>query len=318
MKYAQIVASGGYLPEKILTNQDLEKIVDTSDEWIRSRSGIGARHIAAADETAATMGVIAARKALADSNIAATDIDLIMVATATPDRMFPSTACKIQNELHCKNAAAFDVSAACSGFVYLLGIADQYIRTGKARNILIIGAETLSKVVDWQDRATCVLFGDGAGAVILSASDTPGIIDTDLRAMGEYGDILYLPNATLDVDADINKIQMQGREVFKLAVNKFSQLIAHTLTNNHIDITALDWLVPHQANMRIIELLAKKLALPMEQVIITLAEQGNTSAATLPLALDVAIRDGRIKRGQLLLLAAFGGGITWGSALIRY
>jgi len=318
MKFAKIISTGSYLPERILMNKEIENIVDTSDEWIKSRSGISARHIAADEETAAMMGSRAAKNALEAADMAALDIDLIIVATSTPDRIFPSTACTIQDELNCSNAAAFDVSAACSGFVYIMSIADQYIRSGKAKNVLLIGTETMSKILDWKDRSTCILFGDGAGAVILSASDTPGIIDTNLRAMGEYGDILYLPNVALDIDDEPKKLKMKGPEVFKLAIHNFSQLIMHTLVANNIDITELDWLVPHQANLRIIESLAKKLKLPMQQVIVTLGEQGNTSAATIPLALDVAIKDERIKRGQLLLCAAFGGGITWGSALVRY
>ncbi len=318
MKYAKIIGTGSYLPEKVLTNYDLEKMVDTSDEWIRTRSGIVTRHIAADNESAATMGAIAGENALQDANIVANEVDLIIVATATPDRMFPSTACRIQDILGCRNAAAFDVSAACTGFIYIMSIADQYIRTGHAKNILIIGTETLSKVVDWQDRSTCVLFGDGAGAMVLSNSEQPGIIDTHLQSIGEYGDILYLPNVAFDIDAEPKKIKMQGREVFRLAVNNFSQLIIETLRKNNTQLAEIDWLVPHQANIRILELLAKKLDLPMDQVVVTLSEQGNTSAATIPLALDVAIRDGRIQRGHLLMLAAFGGGVTLGSALIKY
>ena len=318
MKYAKIMGTGSYLPKQVLTNNDLEKIVDTSDEWIKTRSGINSRHVASGNETAATMGANAAKLALQAADVAADEVDLIIVATATPDRMFPSAACSIQNLLQCKNAAAFDVSAACTGFIYIMSIADQYIRTDKAKNILIIGTEMLSKVLDWEDRTTCVLFGDGAGAAVLTASEQPGIIDTNLQSMGEYGDILYLPNAALDIDEAPKKMKMQGREVFKLAVNNFSQLITDTLAANNTTIDELDWLVPHQANIRIIELLAKKLHLPMEQVVVTLGEQGNTSAATIPLALDAAVRDGRIQRGQLLMLAAFGGGLTLGSALVKY
>ena len=291
-------------------------MVDTTDEWIKSRSGIAARHIAAVDETTADMGAIAAQRALDAAQLAAEKIDLIIVATATPDKMFPSTACLIQARLHCKNAAAFDLSAACSGFIYALSVADQYIRAGNAQHILVIGSEVLSKVTDWSDRGTCVLFGDGAGAVVVSAAKEPGILATRLHAMGEHADILSLDNATL---TNTNcKIKMQGREVFKLAVNHFSDLISDTLIVNQVKLSELDWLIPHQANMRIIESLASKLQLPIEQVIITLQEQGNTSAASIPLALDAAVRDGRIKQGQLILMAAFGGGITWGSALIKW
>ena len=304
------------MPERILTNKELEKMVDTTDDWIKSRSGIAARHIAAIDETTADMGAIAAQRALDAAQLAPEKIDLIIVATATPDKIFPSTACLIQARLACKNAAAFDLGAACSGFIYALSVADQYIRTGNAQNILVIGSEVLSKVTDWQDRATCVLFGDGAGAVVVSVAKEPGIIATRLHAMGEHADILSLGNATLT--NEICKIKMQGREVFKLAVNHFSDLISDTLIANQIKLSELDWLIPHQANMRIIESLANKLQLPIEQVIITLQAQGNTSAASIPLALDAAVRDGRIKKGQLILMAAFGGGITWGSALLRW
>ena len=316
--FSRITGTGSYLPDKKLSNKELESIVDTNDEWIRSRSGIESRHIATVNETSATMGVQAATKALAAANLTVEKIDLIVVATATPDRIFPSTACMIQKELHCTNAAAFDVSAACAGFVYALSVADQYIRTEKYQHVLVIGTETLSKVTDWNDRSTCVLFGDGAGAVVLSASTDVGVIDTHLEAMGEYGDILYLANAGLEIDEPPHKIKMQGREVFKLAVNSFSDLVMTTLEKNNIAQTDIDWLVPHQANIRIIEALAKRLNLPLEQVIISLQEHGNTSAASIPLALDIAIVDGRITPGDLLLLVAFGGGITWASALIKY
>ncbi len=318
MSYSRILATGSYLPEKVLTNFDLEKMVATSDEWIKTRTGISTRHIAAEHETTATMGSMAARRALQMANMAASEIDLIVMATATPDHVFPSAACTVQNELGCKNAAAFDVSAACSGFVYALSIADQYIRAGKMNKVLVVGSETISKVVDWQDRSTCILFGDGAGAVLLEAATKPGIIDTNLHTMGEYGDILVLPNANLNIDPLPQKITMQGREVFKLAVNHFSHLVIETLAKNNIGLEQLNWLIPHQANIRIIELLAKKLMLPMQQIVLTLSEQGNTSAATVPLALDAAVRDGRIQRQQLLMLTAFGGGITWGSVLVRY
>ena len=318
MNYTRILATGSYLPEKVLTNFDLEKIVDTSDEWIKSRTGISSRRIAGEHETAATMGSIAAHRALQMSGMATNEIDLIIVATSTPDHIFPSTACSIQNELGNKNAAAFDISVACSGFVYALSIADQYICTGKAKTALVIGSETFSRVIDWKDRSTCVLFGDGAGAVLLGVANEPGIIDTNLYSMGEYGDILVLPNAGLGIDPLPKKMTMRGREVFKLAVNHFSNLVVDTLAKSNILLDDLNWLIPHQANIRIIELLAKKLTFPIEQMVITLSEQGNTSAATIPLALDEAVRDGRIQHGQLLMLAAFGGGITWASALIKY
>lgn len=316
MTNSAIVGTGSYLPARILTNRELETMVDTTNEWIMSRSGIEARHIAAADETSADMGAIAAQRALDAAQLTPDKIDLIIVATCTPDKMFPSTACLIQAKLKCTKAAAFDLSAACSGFIYALSVADQYIRAGNAQHILVIGSEVLSKITDWNDRGTCVLFGDGAGAVVLRAAQEPGIIATKLHAMGEYADILSLDNATLT--NNICKIKMQGREVFKLAVNHFSDLINDTLIANNIKMTELDWLIPHQANLRIIESLAHKLHLPAAQVIVTLQQQGNTSAASIPLALDAAVRDGRIKKGQMILLAAFGGGITWGSALIKW
>lgn len=318
MNCSRISGTGSYLPKKKLTNADIEKIVDTTDEWIVSRSGIQARHIAADDETASDMAIHAAKQAMVRANVTAADIDVIIVATATPDRMFPSTACTVQHKLQCKNAAAFDISAACSGFVYALSIADQYVKNDNAKNVLVIGTETLSKVVDWSDRRTCVLFGDGAGAVVLSASEEVGVIDTHLEAMGEYGDILYLANNALDIDPAPQKLAMEGREVFKLAVNSFSDLIKTTLLKNDITQEQLDWLIPHQANIRIIEALARTLNLSMEQVIVTLDQQGNTSAASIPLALDAAVQNGQVKPGQLIILAAFGGGITWGSALIKW
>jgi 3-oxoacyl-[acyl-carrier-protein] synthase III len=316
--YSKITGTGSYLPKKVLTNKDLEKSIDTTDEWIVSRSGIKQRHIVSEGETSASMGADAAKEALLSAQLQPSDIDLIIVATATPDRMFPSTACIIQDKLGCKNAAAFDVSAACTGFVYALSIADQFISNKTYDNILVIGTETISKILDWEDRSSCVLFGDGAGAVVLSTSNSQGIIDTHLEAMGEYGDTLYLANANLDLETGSMKLKMQGREVFKLAVNSFSDVIETSLKNNNIDIKNVDWLVPHQANIRIIEALIKKLDLDSEKTIVTLDKHANTSAASIPLALDLAIRDGRIQRGQLLLLAAFGGGITWGSAIIQY
>jgi 3-oxoacyl-[acyl-carrier-protein] synthase III len=314
--YAKISGTGSYLPKQIITNADLEKLVDTTDEWIRTRSGIEARHVIAADESAADMGYIAAQQALLAANLTPEKIDLIIVATCTPDYFFPSTACLIQARLQCKNAAAFDLSAACSGFVYALSVAEQYITTGNMQHILVIGTEALSKVTDWHDRSTCVLFGDGAGAVVLSTAQAPGIIATRLHAMGEYADILTLGNAALTNTPC--KIKMAGKEVFKLAVNHFSNLINDTLLANNIEYSELDWLIPHQANLRIIDSLAHKLQLTSEQVIVTLQKQGNTSAASIPLALDAAVRAKRIKTGQLILLAAFGGGITWGSALIKW
>jgi len=321
MKYAQIIGTGGYLPEKILTNFDLEKIVDTSHEWIVERTGIHQRHIAAAHETSLTMAENAARVAIAAADILPADIGMIIVATTTPEKTFPSTACLLQQQLGIAGCPAFDLnSTACAGFVYALSIADQFIRQGAVNNALVIGSEVMSRVVDWSDRTTSILFGDGAGAVILGARDKPGILSTHLHADGTHKDVLFLPNSIgkpTAVDAELY-MQMNGKQLFKLSVNILGNLFDETLTANNLQKSDIDWLVPHQANIRIIEAMAKKLDLPMERVAITLHEQGNTSAASIPLALDRAIRDKRIKQGDMLLLEGFGGGLTWGSALIKY
>ncbi|NOX08306.1 MAG: ketoacyl-ACP synthase III [Gammaproteobacteria bacterium] len=320
--YSRITGTGGYLPEKILTNHDLEEIVETSDQWIRERTGIEKRHIAAEHETTCDLAEQAAIRAMEAANKNADDIDLIIVATTTPDRIFPSTACLLQQRLGVSGGAAFDIQAVCTGFVYALGIADKFIKTGAARCALVLGAETLSNIVDWNDRGTCILFGDGAGAVILEASEEPGILSTHLHADGQYESLLTVSGGISD-DYDSLKngeafIRMKGNEVFKMAVNTLGRIVDETLAANNLEKSDIDWLIPHQANTRIINATAKKLKMSMDHVVVTVDQHGNTSAASVPLALDVAVRDGRIQRGEMLLLEAFGGGFTWGSALIRY
>lgn len=317
MTYSRIAGTGGYLPEKILNNTNLEQMVDTSDQWILERTGISKRHIMEDHETTSTMSEAAARQALEAANIDPKDVQLIIIGTATPDRTFPSTACILQNRLGALGCPAFDISAACAGFIYGLSIADQFIRNGTVTNALVIGAESLSRIVDWTDRSTCVLFGDGAGAVVLEASDQPGIRSTHIHANGQYNNLLYAANHIGEL-REPPYIKMQGNEVFKIAVKTLSDIVDETLAHNNIDKSEIDWLIPHQANLRIITATAKKLDLPMEQVILTVQEQGNTSAASIPLAFNKAVRDGQIKRGDNLLLEAFGAGLTWGSALITY
>lgn len=321
MTYAQIIGTGSFLPEKVLTNFDLEKMVETTNEWIIERTGIHSRHIAAGHESALTMAEQAARRAMETAGIAPADVGMIIIATTTPEKMFPSTACLLQQRLGIAGCAAFDLnSTACAGFMYGLSIADQYIRTQTVKYALVIGSEVMSRVVDWTDRTTCVLFGDGAGAVVLGPSDQPGILSTHLHADGTYKDVLSLGvglGKPMDVEQALY-IQMTGNQLFKLAVNILGDLFDETLSANSLDKSAVDWLVPHQANIRIIQAMAKKLNLPLERVAITLEDQGNTSSASIPLALDKAVRDGRIKHGELLLLEGFGGGLAWGSALIRY
>ena len=321
MTYSRILGTGGYLPEKILTNHDLEKIVATTHDWIVERTGIHQRHIAAEHETALTMAEKAARLAMAEAGIASADIGMIIIATTTPEKMFPSTACLLQQRLGIAGCAAFDLnSAACAGFIYALSIADQYIRNGMQKPALVIGSEVMSRVVDWSDRSTCVLFGDGAGAVVIGPSTEPGILSTHLHADGSYKDVLSLPisiGKPIDVEQELF-LKMTGNQLFKLAVNILGDLFDETLAANSLQKTDINWLVPHQANIRIIEAMAKKLNLSMEHVAVTLHDQGNTSSASIPLALDKAIRDGRIKRGEMLMLEGFGGGLAWGSALIKY
>jgi 3-oxoacyl-[acyl-carrier-protein] synthase-3 len=320
--YARIAGTGSYLPEKILTNADLEKIVDTSDEWIRTRTGIEQRHVAADGETTADLAEHAARRAMQAAGVAPEEVDLIVVGTTTPDLIFPNVGTLLQSRLGIHGCPAFSLEAACAGFLYALSVAEKFVRLGTSKCALVIGAETLTRIVDWTDRATCVLFADGAGAVILKPSETPGIISTHLHADGRYKDLLQYPDGVGSgfklVRAGTAGVQMKGNEVYKVAVNTLGALVTETLNANGIAKEEVDWLIPHQANIRIIGAIAKRLELPMERVIVTINTQGNTSAASVPLALDTGIRDGRIKRGQLLLLEAFGGGFTWGSALIRY
>ncbi len=317
MNYSKIAGTGGYLPKRILTNSDLEKMVDTSDQWITERTGIKQRHVMEDHESTSSMAEIAARQAIKAANISEKDIDLIIVATCTPDRTFPGTACILQERLGVYGCPAFDVNATCSGFIYGLSIADMYIRNGAVKNALVIGAESLSRIVDWTDRSTCVLFSDGAGAVILQASDTPGILSTHIHANGQYNKLLYAPNHMGELD-EPPFIKMTGNEVFKLAVKYLGEIVDETLAKNNLDKSNIDWLIPHQANLRIIKATAKKLELPMERVILTIENQGNTSAASVPLALNHAVREGKIKRDEILLLEAFGAGLTWGSALVKY
>jgi 3-oxoacyl-[acyl-carrier-protein] synthase-3 len=320
--YSQIIGTGRYLPERVLTNADLEKMVDTTDEWIRARTGIERRHIAAEDETTCDMSEAAAREAMTAAGVSPKDIDLVIVGTTTPDQIFPNVGCLLQARLGIHGCAAFSVEAACTGFIYALGIADKFIRTGAARTALVVGAETISRMVDWTDRSTCVLFGDGAGAVVLRASEESGIISTHLHADGKYKDLLYFPSGVSKKPEDFlsgkDTLVMRGNEVFKVAVSTLGRIVDETLEANNLDKHDIDWLIPHQANMRIINATARKLDMPIDRVIVTVHEHGNTSTASVPMALDLAIRDGRIKRGDLLLLEAFGGGFTWGSALIRY
>ncbi|MFA7495348.1 MAG: beta-ketoacyl-ACP synthase III [Acidithiobacillus sp.] len=309
--YSRIIATGGYLPERILHNQDLEHMVDTSDAWIFARTGIRSRHIAGDGEKTVDMAEHAARQALADAQIDIQDVDLIIVATTTPDQIFPSTACLLQARLGNHGAPAFDIQAVCTGFIYALATADRFIRSGGARTALVVGVETMSRIVDWTDRSTCILFGDGAGAVVLQASDAPGIISTHLHADGAYADLLQVPGGE-------SQLTMQGNAVFRMAVRTLGEIVQETLAENNLEPDAVDWLVPHQANIRIIQATADKLGLPMERVVTTVDHHGNTSAASVPLALDDAARRGCFKPGQLLLLEAFGGGFTWGSALLRW
>lgn len=322
MKYSRITGTGSYLPEKILTNQDLEKIMDTTDEWIRDRTGICKRHIAAGDETACDLAEIASTRAMEMAGKTPRQVDLIVLATTTPDRIFPSTACLLQKRLDIHGTAAFDVQAVCTGFIYALAIADKFIKTGSAHCALVVGTETLSRIVDWNDRNTSILFGDGAGAVILEVSDEPGIMSTHLHADGSYEHMLTVPagiSSGFDlVQAGHAYIQMQGNEVFKMAVNTLGRIVDETLAANNMEKSEIDWLIPHQANIRIIQATARKLKMPMDRVVVTVDEHGNTSAASVPLALDTAVRDGRIKRGETLLMEAFGGGFTWGSALLKF
>ncbi|HEY0663205.1 MAG TPA: beta-ketoacyl-ACP synthase III [Thiobacillaceae bacterium] len=319
MTYSRILGTGSYLPAHILTNADLEKLVETNDQWIVERTGIRERHIAAEGEFTSDLAVAAARAALEAAGVAADDIDLLLVATTTPDLVFPSTACIVHSKLGMTSGKpAFDLQAVCSGFVYALSVADQFIKTGAAKHVLVIGAETLSRITDWNDRSNCILWGDGAGAVVLGASSEPGIIATHIHADGRHKDLLRTtsgPSTGLNAPA---VMRMEGNAVFKVAVNTLDRIVDETLEANGLSKSDIDWLVPHQANIRIISATAKKLGMSMDNVVTTVSGHGNTSAASVPLAFDVAVRDGRIQRGQTVLMEAFGGGFTWGSALLKY
>lgn len=316
MKYSRIIGTGSYLPSKIVTNADLEKIVDTSDSWIIERTGIHERRIISGDETVVSMSFAAAEKAIEAAGIDKNQLGMIIVATTTADNLLPTTACAVQEKLGISGCAAFDIMAACAGFSYALSIADSYIRTGNIKYALVIGTEALSRITNWEDRGTCILFGDGSGAAVLGASDEPGILSTHVHAAGQYKDALY---TTPNYDSkQLPYVIMQGGEVFKIAVNKLGEVIQEALAANDMDPAEIDWFIPHQANLRIIQAMAKKFNIPMEKVVLTIDKHGNTSSASVPLALDTAIRDGRIKPGQVLLLESFGGGVTWSSALVKY
>jgi len=322
MTYTRIEGTGRYLPEKVLTNFDLEKIVDTTDEWIRSRTGVERRHAVADDQTTSDMCVEAAKVAIEDAGIDVSDIDMVIVGTTSPDLIFPNCATLVQHRLGIPACPCIGMEAACTSFIYALTTADKYIKAGEASCVLVIGAECITKLVDWTDRNTCVLFGDGAGAVIVKPSEEPGIIATHLGADGQYKDLLYYPvGASKELHkagTDEAAIMMTGNEVFKVAVKTLGNVATEVLKKAGVELGEVDWLIPHQANIRIIQATAKRLKLPMEKVILTVRDHGNTSAASVPMALDVAVRDGRIKHGQLVLMEAFGGGFTWGSVLLRY
>ena len=319
MTYSRIIGTGSYLPEKVLTNHDLEKIVDTTHEWIVTRSGISERHLVAEGELTSDLALQASRRAMEAAGVTAEDIDLIIVATTTPDQVFPSTACILQDKLGVRQGVAFDVQAVCSGFIYALNTADLYIRGGQARTALVVGAEALTRLLDWTDRSTCVLFGDGAGAVVLQASEQPGILGAKLHADGRH-------RGMLKAEARINNGQiegspymyMDGQAVFKFAVKVLAEVVDELLADLNLGYADINWLVPHQANIRIIEATAKKLGMGMDKVVLTVGEHGNTSAASIPLALDTAVRAGRIQPGQNVLLEAVGGGFVWGAVLLRW
>uniref|UniRef100_A0A450T416 Beta-ketoacyl-[acyl-carrier-protein] synthase III n=1 Tax=Candidatus Kentrum sp. FW TaxID=2126338 RepID=A0A450T416_9GAMM len=318
MTFSRILGTGGYLPERVVTNADLEKDIATSDKWIQERTGIRKRHLVSDRETTSVLAEEASLRAIEAAGISTKDIDLIVLGTTTPDLVYPATACRVQARLGIKDCPAFDVQAVCTGFIYALGIVDQFIRAKSAVCALVVGVDATSKILDWSDRGTCVLFGDGGGAAVLGASEEPGILSTHLHADGRHEQLLYVDGGVFHGYDRPAYVKMQGGEVFKVAVRTLGNLVEETLAANNLEQKDLDWLVPHQANIRIITATAKKLGLPMEQVIMTVEEHGNTSAASVPLALDAGIRDGRIKRDQIVLLEAFGGGFTWGSALIRY
>jgi 3-oxoacyl-[acyl-carrier-protein] synthase-3 len=317
MKHSRIAGTGSYLPERILTNAELERTIDTTDEWIFTRTGIRERHIIAEGQYTSDMALEAAKKAIEAANIDIQSIDLIVLATTTPDRTFPSTACLLQQKLGVVNCPAFDLQAVCSGFVYALSTADNFIKAGAAKCALVVGADAMSRITDWTDRSNCILWGDGAGAVILQASDEQGILSTHLHANGNYADMLMVPQGVSNQEGS-KTILMEGNAVFKMAVNTLDAIVDDTLAANGLEKSDVDWLVPHQANIRILQSTAKKLGMSMDRVVTTVDKHGNTSAASIPLALDVAVRDGRIKRGETILMEAFGGGFTWGSVLMKY
>jgi 3-oxoacyl-[acyl-carrier-protein] synthase-3 len=317
--FSRIIGTGGYLPAKVLSNADLEAMVDTTDQWIHSRTGIRQRHIAADEEKTSDLALQASRRALEAAGVAPADLDLIIVATTTPDMVFPSTACILQTKLGTRHCPAFDVQAVCSGFIYGTATADQFIRSGQYRNALVVGAEIYSRILDWQDRSTCVLFGDGAGAVVLRRDNAPGILSTRLHADGSYANMLSVPG-TVCGGKVVGRplLRMDGQGVFKFAVRALDEIVGETLAANHMQKTDIDWLVPHQANIRIIQATARKLGMSMEKVVLTVDRHANTSAASIPLALDEAVRDGRIRAGQHVLMEAVGGGFTWGAVLARW
>ena len=317
--HSRIAGTGRYLPARVVTNDEIAQRVATSDEWIRTRTGIAQRHIAAEGEQTSDLALAAAREALAAASIAPADVDLIIVATTTPDMIFPSTACLLQAKLGARGGPAFDVQAVCSGFVYALAVADKMVASGAVRNALVVGAEIYSRILDWSDRGTCVLFGDGAGAVVLVPSPDPGILSTHLHADGHYSGILCVPGQVRNGSvAGTPFVHMDGQGVFKFAVRVLAEVANEALSANRMTATDIDWLIPHQANLRIMDATAKKLGLPAERVVSTVDAHANTSAASIPLALDVAVRDGRIRSGQHLMLLAVGGGFTWGSVLLRW
>ena len=317
--YSRIAGTGGYLPAKVLANRDLESLVDTTDEWIFTRTGIRQRHVAADEEKTSDLALHASRKALDAAGIAPADLDLIIVATTTPDMVFPSTACILETKLGAKNCPAFDVQAVCSGFIYGLATADQYMRSGQYRNALVVGAEIYSRILDWSDRSTCVLFGDGAGAVVLKRSAAPGILSSHLHADGSYANMLSVPGTVCGGKVTGRPLlQMDGGGVFKFAVKVLDDVVEEALTANRMQKSDIDWLIPHQANIRIIQATAKKLGMGMEKVVLTVDRHANTSAASIPLALDEAVRDGRIRPGQHVLLEGVGGGFTWGAVMVKW
>ena len=322
MNHARIIGTGGYLPEKILTNADLEQMIETTADWIVERTGVEERHVAAPGETTCDLAEQASRRALEAAGIEARDIDLIVLGTTTPDHVFPSVATQLQHRLGCHGGPAFDVQAVCTGFVYAMDIARRFIATGATRRALVVGADTFTRIIDWRDRGTCILFGDGAGAVVLEATDEPGIIDSRLHADGRYKELLWVPAGVSSgydqTQQNAAFVEMRGSEVFKVAVHTLKEIAEQILTANGMTVTDVNWLIPHQANRRILAATAKRLGLPEERMVDCVRLHGNTSAASVPLALDVAVRDGRIQRGDILLLEGFGGGFTWGAVLLRY